>query len=149
MNNLDILASLGEEPEEELADYEVAKKLGLFDIFGALSYTKKDVMGENPENWKQYNSFMINRAFSYHPDTIYDAFIMSCAKIPDEMKYYYYLYDIPKRKRFGKWGKKQEVDSIEYVMQYYGWSKREAEINMSHLSSDMVSSIVEHMKPKN
>ena len=80
------------------------------------------------ETEKAYNAFLVNRGLSYFQDTVLLANEMNRNHHLDEKLQYDFLRNIArKRKRFSKWAKKDKIDSIEVIKEYYGYSNPKAE----------------------
>lgn len=90
-----------------------------FDIVGQLSTSAADNWDADME--RDYVPFMINRAFSYHQDTLGLAGFMNQYHTMDkQMQYDMYRLEIrPKRARFAKWGKAPKDLLIGDVMEAY------------------------------
>lgn len=70
-----------------------------------------------------YNAYVINRALSFGYDTILFANEMNIANMIDkQMQYDFYYYGIPKKKRFNKWQKREEIKDIDVIKEYYNCS---------------------------
>jgi hypothetical protein len=97
-----------------------------FEVAGELSTSTRDNWSEIGD--KGYNAFMINRAFSYHLDTIMIADIQNKQHLaPAKWQYDFYLNGItPKRKRFAKWHKPEKDDFITEVMVAYKINRQRA-----------------------
>lgn len=94
-----------------------------FDFINAINQSKKDLIrdSENPElAEKLYKPFVVNKGLSYFVDTIMYANEMNRAHNLDNMlQNDYYLNSIRPKKRFGKWHKRIDNDSIEVIQEYY------------------------------
>lgn len=67
-----------------------------------------------------YPSYLVNRALSYYPDTIFYANeINTRSHIDNKLAYDYYLNSIRPRKRFSKWFKKEDNELIDIIKEYY------------------------------
>lgn len=96
-----------------------------FEYVNAINSTKDIIRtSNNPElAEKLYNSFIINRALSYHVDTIlYANEINMHTDIPAIMQNDYYLNSIRPKKRYAKWHKRIEDEYIEAIQEFYGVS---------------------------
>ncbi len=101
------------------------KKLTPFDFLNAINYTKENIL--NVDNDKQYNQFMINRGLSYFNDTVIIANEMNkYHMIDNRLNFDFCINNIRKRKRFSKWFKAEESESIEVIKEYYGYSNEKA-----------------------
>lgn len=76
---------------------------------------------------KGYPSFMVNRALSYFTDTVLFANEMNINHhIDNKLQYHFLINIIKKKKRFSKWLKPQEVENLELIKEYYGYSNEKA-----------------------
>lgn len=76
---------------------------------------------------KQYVPYVVNKAFSYHLDSILFSNEMNKLHfIPDECQYKFYYNSLPKRKRIAKWIKSESTEDIEIIKQYYDMSDSKA-----------------------
>ena len=114
-----------------------------FDFVNAInSYSKKDLLADDPECEKLYNPFVINRALSYFSDTIiYANEINQYNFLDNKLQNSYLLNIVRPSKRFAKWVKKQDNSDIGIVMEYFGYSYEKAIQALSILSSDQLTII--------
>lgn len=117
--------------------------LSPFDVLNAINVTKEDVF-ENIPIEANYNSFIINRGLSYFPDTIFYASEMCrYPNIPNKWQFDYYINIVPKKKRFSKWSKKEELGTeLQAVCDYYKYTKPRALEALSLLSREQIDFIV-------
>lgn len=115
-----------------------------FDFLNSINISKVDLF-EDPQNEKEYNSFLINKGLSYFPDTILYANEMNqSANIPKKWQFDFLRYSIPKRKRFSKWHKKDSVTEIvKLIMKHYKYSEKKAYEVHDLLSEDQIKELVE------
>jgi len=112
-----------------------------FDIVNDINYIKKGIINDEVSA-KEYNAWIVNRALSYFPDTIFYAQEMNTNHTLDNKMQYDYLFNaIRPAKRFSKWGKKDKNQDIEMVQQYFGYSRSKALIAMSILTPDQMKAI--------
>ena len=98
--------------------------------------------GESESDPKTYNSFLINRALSYFPDTVLAANIINKYHgLDNKLQFDFLLNIVRKRKRFSKWNKRELADGVEAVKEYYGYSNEKAEIALSLLSQEQLEII--------
>lgn len=115
-----------------------------FDIVASVSHTKQRVI--DAENEKDYSAFMVNRALSYYPDTVFYAQEMNVNHHADGLlQYDYYLHSLRKKKRFSKWFKKSKSEDVDAIMRKYQCSYRKATEIMSVLTKDQLSEIKDIM----
>lgn len=94
------------------------------DLIPSIMVTKKNVLEEE----KEYNSFMVNRALSYHADCIMYANEMNCNfGLDGTPQYHYHLNKVRARKRpFVKWEKPVKLDDLLAVKLFFGYSDKRA-----------------------
>lgn len=103
------------------------KQSKLFDYINAISLTKNDEFLNDPEFSKQYVPFVVNRAFSYHHDTILAANIVNERSwLSPELQARMLLNTMRARKRYSPWLKHSISDDVMVVSEYYGCSIRHA-----------------------
>lgn len=122
--------------------------MSLWDFVGSINETKKDLIAEDPQNEKDYVPFMINRALSYFPDTIMYANEMNQhASLAKKMQYDFYLYAIPKKRRFSKWSKADKPsDDIKLIMTHYQYNRAKALEVLDLLTEDQLKDLKEKYK---
>lgn len=112
-----------------------------FDFLNAINDTKKDLM-EDPDNEKKYVPFVVNRSLSYFSDTIHVANAMNqYHHLDNKLQFQFLINIVRKRKRFSKWMKPTEIDDMEAVKEYYGYSNEKARQVIPLLSSDQLTII--------
>lgn len=96
-----------------------------FDFTKSISDTKEDIYEGNE---KDYNSFVINKAMSFNVDCIFIANELNkYSLIPKHSQYHLWLNSIEKKRRYGKWVKKDSMsDDIELIKEAYGYSNTKA-----------------------
>jgi hypothetical protein len=96
----------------------------LSEFLNSINQTKENLLSKDSRLEKDYVPFVINKCFSYFPDTIFYANRMNqMAFLDKKMQYDYYLHSISKRKRFSKWIKPEENTDIEIIKQIFGYSE--------------------------
>ena len=97
-----------------------------FDYVNSINISKKDIMHDDISE-KSYPAFMVNRALSYFNDTVLYANEMNVNHhIDNKLQYHFLINIIRKKKRFSKWLKPQEVNNLELIKEYYGYSNEKA-----------------------
>ena len=117
----------------------------IWDFVNDITFDKKDLF-KNSENIKLtekiYESFLVNRALSYHPDCIIPANEMNInGHIDKKLQHSYLLNTIRPRKRFSKWAKSKESEYFEYVQMYYKSSRGETKTLLSILTDEQLAYI--------
>jgi hypothetical protein len=70
---------------------------------------------------KDYSEYIINKAFSFFPDTIFLANELNmCPEIPAKQHYEFLYYATSKKRRFSKWVKPQRDADIVLLAQRLG-----------------------------
>lgn len=89
-----------------------------------------------------YNSFIVNRAFSYFPDTIIQANEVNMrSDMDNRMKYDYLYYGVRPRKRFAKWHKKEDNETLSIIMEYYKYNRNKALECMKILTIEQIAEL--------
>ena len=103
---------------------------------------KKDIMRDDLDE-KAYNAFMVNHSYSYFPDTVLLANEMNIQHHLDSKPQNDFLLNTIRKnpKRFSKWNKTVEDDSLEAVKEYYGYSNNKARSALSLLSTEEINII--------
>ena len=111
-----------------------------FDYLNSVNMTKKDIM--DPLEESKYPAFMVNRGLSYFQDTVLLANEMNrCHQLDGRMQYDFLRTSIRKRKRFSKWVKKDAVDNVALVKEYYNYSDSKAESVIDLFTSEDIAAI--------
>lgn len=112
-----------------------------FEFVTAINETKQDLMAVDGAE-KSYNSFIVNRALSYFPDTILFANEMNrYSHIPSRAKFEFFINSIRKRKRFSKWAKSSLSEDLEIVKEYYGYNNEKARSALTVLSTQQIQEL--------
>lgn len=116
-----------------------------FEYLNSINHTKKDIMVDDLAE-KGYNPFMVNRSLSYFYDTALYANEMNRRHYTDnKLQYHYFINTIRSRKRFSKWFKKSDPDSLDVVKEYYGYSNEKARHVLSLLSNDNINELKQRL----
>jgi hypothetical protein len=112
-----------------------------FDYLNAINTTKKNIMVDDISE-KAYLPFMVNRGLSYFPDTILFANEMNLNHhIDSRLQFDFFINIIKKKKRFSKWAKPMEIENLELIKEYYGYSNEKAKSVMSLLNDDQINEL--------
>ena len=97
-----------------------------FEYLNAINTTKKDIMVDDVAE-KAYTPFMVNRGLSYFPDTVLFANEMNLNHhLDNRLQFDFFINIIRKKKRFSKWAKASELENIDVIKEYYGYSNEKA-----------------------
>ena len=109
------------------------------DVIPSILQTKKDVV----ETDKDYNAFVVNRALSFHYDCVLQANEMNqYPNLPGTLQYHYLLNSIRGYKRpFRKWEKRETIDDLDAVKEYYNYSYEKAKEVLVLLDATQIEAI--------
>lgn len=99
----------------------------LTEFLNSINQTKENMLANDPKLEKEYVPYVVNKCFSYFPETIFHANRMNMVShIDKKLQYDYYFYSVSKRKRFSKWIKPENNTKIDLIKQVYGYSDAKA-----------------------
>ena len=112
-----------------------------FDYLKAINETKKDIMVDDIAE-KEYNPFIINRGLSFFRDTILYANEMNrFHHLDHRLQFDFFINIIKRKKRWSKWVKPQEVNHLELIKEYYGYSNEKAKSALSLMSNEQIEEL--------
>lgn len=100
-------------------------KLTPFDFIKDISHVKENIMKDDIDNdiEKQYNSFIVNRGFSYFMDTVIYANEMNVRSGVDaKLQFDFLINTVRQKKRYSKWHKAELSDDIQILKEYYDYN---------------------------
>lgn len=119
----------------------------LKDWLNSINFTKEDLTVDDPDVIKSYPAFIVNRCLSGHLDTILYANEMNLnSHLDNDMQYEFYLNSLRKRKRFSPWLKKDKIQDLDIVKQYYGYSNEKAFQALRILSKEQLDYIKQRLE---
>ena len=99
----------------------------LKDYLYSINQSKKNIVKDDIEAEKKYPPFIINKCLSSFTDTILYANEMNKNPHLDKrLQYDFFINSLKPRKRFTPWLRKETLEEIELVKQYYGYSHNKA-----------------------
>ncbi len=114
----------------------------LKDWLNSINQTKEDLS----EDIKSYPSFIVNRCLSGHLDCILFTNEMNKnSHLSKDMQYAFYINTLRKRKRFSPWLRKDKINDLDIVKQYYGYSNEKAMQALKILSKDQIDFIKQRL----
>lgn len=115
----------------------------LKDYLNSINYTKKYLLDDEDPGWvKNYPAYIVNKCMSHHLDTIMYANEMNMnSHLPSQLQYDFFINTVRPRKRFSPWEKKQKVNDLESVKQYYGYSNEKARQALNILTPNEIEFI--------
>jgi hypothetical protein len=99
---------------------------------------------DNPEVvLKDYNAFIINRAYSRYPDTTLRVNELNFRpNTPTFMQHDYLINTIvPKKRKFVPWAKPDKIKDIDVVQEYYGYNNERAREALLIMTGDDIEAI--------
>lgn len=114
----------------------------LKDWLNSINFNKENLIKENPDIVKQYPPFIVNKCLSGHLDAIMFANEMNKYHFLDkDMQYSFLLNSLRKKKRFSPWIRKEKIDDLDAIKQYYGYSNEKSKEALRILSKEQINFI--------
>lgn len=102
-------------------------KYELKDYLYSINQSKKNLLDNDPEAVQKYPPFIINKCLSSFTDSILYANEMNrYPEMDKKMQYDFFINSLKPRKRFSPWVKKETLEHLELVKQYYGYNHNKA-----------------------
>ena len=99
----------------------------LLDVLYSINQSKQNLMSDGTVKPRQYRPFIVNKALSQHLDSVLYANEMNKSHFLDKrMQYDFYINSLKPRKRFSPWIKRDTLENLELVKEYYGYSHNKA-----------------------
>ena len=117
-----------------------------FDFVNSINTTKKDLLQDPEVSETSYVPFVINKSLSYFPETILLANDMNKSHIENKLQYHYLLNTVRPGKRFAKWVKRESVDDVKAVQEYYGYNVEKAQQALALLTVDNLNYIKQKLQ---
>ena len=115
----------------------------LKDWLNSINFNKEDLSYDI----KTYPPYVINRCLSGFLDTIMFANEMNrYHNLDKDMQYSFYLNSVRKRKRFSPWLRKDKVNDLECVKEYYGYSNEKASQALKILDKQQLNFIKQRLE---
>lgn len=101
--------------------------MNVFDFVNAINSPQKPNLITDPYIEKEYVPYVVNKALSYHADSVMYANAMNLHNfLPNRLQNDYLLNSLRPAKRFAKWVKKFDSNELEMVKTYYGYNTKKA-----------------------
>lgn len=137
-------------PKLESEPEEKQKLPGLFDYINDLTFGKMNLArkieadtGKFPSEFVPYIAL---KAFGNYRDTVLLANEINIrfSELSAPEQYDFYLYAIPKRKRFSKFysADTYRESAIRALSKYFGWGSKEAEANLKMYSKEEIDELI-------
>ena len=119
----------------------------LKDWLNSINLTKENLLENDPTSKKSYPPYIINRCLSGHLDCVLLVNEMNKYHFIDkDLQYSFYLNTVRKRKRFSPWLRKDKIEDLDYVKQYYGYSNEKALQVLKILSHEQINFIKQRLE---
>ena len=111
------------------------------DVIPSIQQTKKVVI--TTENERDYVPFVVNRSISFHLDMVMAANEMNMNPSTDSLLQYHYLLNTVRayKRPFQKWQKRDTIENLDAVKEYYNYSNEKAKDALSLLSTAQIEEI--------
>jgi len=118
-----------------------------FDFVNSINQSKKDLMSDPEVSETDYVPFVVNKALSYFPETLlYVNELNQRPFVDNKLQYHYLLNTIRPGKRFAKWVKRENVEDIDAVKQFYGYNVEKAQQALTILTVDNLNYIKQKLQ---
>ena len=115
----------------------------LKDYLYSINQSKKNILDDDPDAARKYPAFVINKCLSSFTDTVLYANEMNKnSHLPPRMQYDFLINSVKPRKRFSPWTRKDSIDYLDVVKEYYGYNDDKALQALRILTKDQL----EHIK---
>lgn len=119
-------------------------KVELKDWLNSINTTKKNLIDEDPD--LKYPAYIINRCMSGHMDSILLANEMNVnSHLDPKLQYDFFINIVRPKKRYAPWLRKDTINSLELVKEYYGYSDEKARVALKILTDDQLEYIAKRM----
>ena len=113
----------------------------------SINTNKNNLIDEDPDIEKQYPSYIINRCLSGQIDSVMFANEMNKhPNLEKKLQYDFFLNSLRKRKRYSPWLRKEQIENLELVKQYYGYSNEKASNALKILTPEQIKFIKQRLE---
>jgi len=114
----------------------------LKDYLYSINQSKRNILDNDIDAQKKYPPYIINRCLSSFTDTILFANEMNRnPHLPNKMQYDFFINSVKPRKRFSPWARKDSIDYLDVVKEYYGYNDDKALQALRILTKDQLDTI--------
>ena len=114
----------------------------LKDYLYSINQSKKNILDGDTDAERGYPPYIVNRCLSSFTDTIlYVNEMNKCPHLPKKLQYDFLLNSVKPRKRFSPWARKDSIDNLEAVKEYYGYNDDKALQALRILTKDQLDKI--------
>ncbi len=114
----------------------------LKDYLYSINQSKKNILDDDSDAAKKYPAYVVNRCLSSFTDTVLYANEMNKnSHLPNKMQYDFFINSVKPRKRFSPWARKDSIDYLDIVKEYYGYNDDKALQALRILTKDQLDKI--------
>jgi hypothetical protein len=114
----------------------------LKDYLYSINQSKKNILDDDKDAVRKYPAFVVNKCLSSFTDTILFVNEMNRnSHLPNKLQYDFLLNSVKPRKRFSPWARKDSIDYLELVKEYYGYNDDKALQALRILTKDQLDHI--------
>jgi hypothetical protein len=118
----------------------------LKDWLNSINFSKENLLEESLDSIASYQPYIINKCMASHLDAIlFSNELNQHPYIDKKMQYAYYLYSLRKRKRYSPWIKKESIENLAAIKEYYGYSDKRALDALRVLNRDEINFIKQRL----
>ena len=119
----------------------------LKDWLNSINTGKNNLIDEDTDLEKKYPSYIVNRCLSGHIDAVMFANEMNKhPNLAKKLQYDFFLNSLRKRKRYSPWLRKEQIENLELVKKYYGYSNEKAKQVLHILTREQLSFIRDRLE---
>ena len=113
----------------------------------SINTNKNNLIDEDADLEKQYPAYVINRCLSGQIDAVMFANEMNKhPNLSKKLQYDFFLNSLRKRKRYSPWLRKEQIENLELVKKYYGYSNEKAKQVLHILTREQLSFIRDRLE---
>ena len=113
----------------------------------SINTNKNNLIDEDIDLEKKYPSYIVNRCLSGHIDAVMFANEMNKhPNLAKKLQYDFFLNSLSKRKRYSPWLRKEQIENLELVKKYYGYSNEKAKQVLNILTREQLSFIRDRLE---
>ena len=114
----------------------------LKDYLYSINQSKKNILDDDIDAERKYPPYIVNRCLSSFTDTIlYVKEMNKNSHLEKKLQYDFLLNSVQPRKRFSPWARKDSIDYLDIVKEYYGYNDDKALQALRILTKDQLDHI--------
>tara|TARA_B100000427_G_scaffold292818_1_gene270419 strand:- start:184 stop:576 length:393 start_codon:yes stop_codon:yes gene_type:complete len=114
----------------------------LKDYLYSINQSKKNILDDDIDAEKKYPAYVVNRCLSSFMDTILLSNEMNRnSHLPKRLQYDFLINSVKPRKRFSPWARKDSIEYLDIVKEYYGYNDDKALQALRILTKDDLDTI--------